>query len=203
MTVYLFSGTPGSGKSAHQAMIIYYAIKTHKPVIANFDIDRKAFKDSSSFFYVDNVYMSPTTLMKFAEIWFKNNKFHEGAIKVFIDEAQIMFSNRDWKNNAEWIKFFTQHRKLGMDVYLVAQNHEMIDKHIRSLVEYEVHHRKVNNVGWFGKLVSVICLGHPVFVAVTKWYGQRMRLGAEWFLGRKKFFNLYNTYKLFDNSQLD
>lgn len=203
MTVYLFSGTPGSGKSAHQAMIVYYAVKLGRPVIANYEINLDLFKDPSSFTYLPNELMTPQSLEEYARWYFSEHEFKEGAIKVFIDEAQIKFNSRDWRddgknNRNDWIRFFTQHRKLGMDVYLVAQFHEMIDKQIRTLVEYEVSHRKVNNVGWFGKLVSLLTFNHAVFVAVTRWYGQKMRLGSEWFLGRNKFYKLYDTYKLFD-----
>ena len=200
MTVFLMTGTPGSGKSAHMAMIIYYQLKLKKPVIANFDINREMFKDASSFVYLPNEYLTPDSLEEYARYYFSENEFREGRIKVFFDEAQICLGNRDWRaeDRKAWIRFFTQHRKMGMDIYIVAQFHEMIDKQIRSLVEYEVSHRKVNNVGWFGKLVSVVALGHPVFVAVTRWYGQKMRLGAEWFLGRNKYFRIYDTYKLFD-----
>lgn len=203
MTVYLFTGTPGSGKSVHQAMIVYYAIKLGKPVIANYEINTELFKDASTFTYLPNDYMTPQALEEYARWYFQDHEFGEGKIKVFIDEAQIKFNSRDWRddgknNRNDWIKFFTQHRKLGMDVYLVAQFHEMIDKQIRTLVEYEVSHRKVNNVGWFGKLVSIFALGHSVFVGVTRWYGQKMRLSSEWFLGRNKYYQIYDTYKIFD-----
>lgn len=203
MTVYLFTGTPGSGKSLHMAQIIYYQVKLKKPVVCNFEINTEIFKDSSSFFYAPNDCLTPENLERFARWYFgeQGNEFGEGKIKVFIDEAQIIFSNRAWneKGRKEWIRFFTQHRKLGMDVYIVAQYDEMIDKQIRALVEYEVSHRKVNNVGWFGKVVSLFTFGHPVSVGVTRWYGQKMRLSAEWMLGRKKYYRLYDTYKLFES----
>lgn len=201
MTVYLFTGTPGSGKSAHMAMIIYYALKLKRPVLANFEINTEQFERPDKFVYIPNEVLSPRAIEEYARFYFSSHEFGEGKIKLFIDEAQICFNSRDWKNNSEWIRFFTQHRKLGVDVYLVAQFHEMIDKQIRTLVEYEVSHRKVNNVGWFGRFVSLLTLNHAVFVAVTRWYGQKMRLSSEWFLGRKKFYRLYDTYKLFDPSR--
>lgn len=199
MTCYLFTGTPGSGKSAHMAQIIYWQVKLGRPVIANFEINTDTFEDASSFVYLPNELLTPASLEEYARWYFQDRDFGEGKIKVFIDESQILFNSRDWKNNGGWIKFFTQHRKLGMDVYLVAQFHEMLDKQIRTLVEYEVSHRKVNNVGWFGRFVSLMTFGHSVFVAVTRWYGQKMRLGSEWIIGRKKYYRLYDTYKLFDS----
>lgn len=201
MTLYLYSGTPGSGKSLHMAKDIYWHLKMHRAVICNFEINTQLFKDCDSFFYVPNDELNPERVMQICKEWFKDHKFKEGAISLYIDEAQTIFNSRaDWKTQerSNWVKFFTQHRKLGLNVYVIAQMHEMIDKQIRSLTEYEVHHRKVNNVGWFGKCVSLVMLGHPVTCAVTKWYGQRMRLGAEWFIGTSKYYRLYDTFKIFE-----
>ena len=37
--IYLYSGTPGSGKSLHTASVIYWTLKRGVPVIANFAIN--------------------------------------------------------------------------------------------------------------------------------------------------------------------
>lgn len=199
MTCFLYTGTPGSGKSLHMAKLLYWQIKMKRPCVANFDVNRDMFRDTSTFSYVPNNELTPEKLEQIAVEYFKDHEFKEGTLKLFIDEAQCIFSSRLWRETGRdaWIRFFTQHRKLGYDVYLVCQHHEMIDKQIRSLVEYEVSHRKVNNVGLFGKCVSFIFLGHPVVCAVTRWYGQKMRLGAEWLLGTRKYYRLYDTLKLF------
>lgn len=201
MTMYLYSGTPGSGKSLHMAKDIYWHLKMHRAVICNFEINTDMFRNCDSFFYVPNDELCPDRILEICRVWFHDHKFAEGSVSLYIDEAQCIFNSRsDWKTQerADWVRFFTQHRKLGLNVYVIAQMHEMIDKQIRSLTEYEVHHRKVNNVGWFGKCVSLFVLGHPVTCAVTKWYGQKMRLGAEWFIGTRKYYRLYDTYKLFE-----
>lgn len=197
VSVFLYTGTPGSGKSLHMAKSIYWAVKFNRPVVANFDINRSMFNDSKSFHYVPNDEMKPENLIKFAQSYFATQEFREGAIKLYFDEAQLMLNSRDWRNNKDWIYFFTQHRKFGYDVFLVCQYHEMLDKQVRTIVEYEVSHRKVNNVGMFGALVGICTLGHPVVVAVTKWYGQKMRLSSEWMIGTSKYYKLYDTYKIF------
>lgn len=199
MTVYLYTGTPGSGKSLHMAQQIYWHVRMHRPVIANFGINEDLFKDTRSFTEVDNADLTPKSLVEYAAQVFESQPFREGTIKLYIDEAQVIFGNRDWRaaDRAEWIRFFTQHRKFGFDVYIVAQNHEMIDKQIRSLVEYEVQHRKLNNSGFVGRLASLFLLGHPAVCAVTRWYGMRMRLSSQWMLGTKKYYSLYDTRKIF------
>lgn len=200
--IMLYTGSPGSGKSLAMATEIYWHVRMGRPVLANFEINTDMFKDASSFLYVPDEHWNPKTFEDFAKWYFRDHPFKESAIHIYWDEAQIKLNSRSWRDNQHWIPFFTQHRKLGYDVTLVCQHHEMLDKQVRSIVEYETNHRKVNNVGWFGKLVSVCCLGHPVICGVTRWYGQKMRLSANWFMGRKKFYRLYDTYKMFDSSAI-
>lgn len=199
MTIYLYTGTPGSGKSIHQAIDIYYHVKMRRPVIANFDINRSLFRDDRSFTLCENDELKPSFLEEYARDYWISRPVKEGAIKLYIDECSLIFSARDWgqRDRRDWIRFFQLHRKLGYDVFLISQMDTMIDKNIRGLVEYEVKHRQLNKVGWVGALANVISFGHPVVCAVTYWYGQKMRLSAQWMLGRKKWFRLYDTYKIF------
>ena len=60
----------------------------------------------------------------------------------------------------------------------------MLDKQIRSLIEYDVKHIKMNN-------------GFS-FLAVEKWYGQRMKLGSQVIWYHKRIAALYDSYALFD-----
>ena len=95
----------------------------------------------------------------------------------------------------EWVKFYSQHRKLGYNVILVAQNDRMIDRQIRALIEYEIKHRKANNFGTIGMFIPV-----PFFAAVNYWYGVRERIGVEFFTYKKKYSKLYDSYAIFDES---
>lgn len=200
--IMLYTGSPGSGKSLAMAMEIYWHVRMGRPVLANFEINTDLFNDASSFLYVPEEKWNPKTFEDYARWYFRDHPFRESSIHIYWDECQVRLNSRTWRDNQFWIPFFTQHRKLGYDVTLVCQHHEMLDKQVRSIVEYETNHRKVNNVGWFGKLVSICCLGHPVICGVTRWYGQKMRLSANWFMGRKKFYRLYDTYKMFDSSNI-
>lgn len=136
----------------------------------------------------------------------KNHKFaKENQSLVVIDEAQIIFNCRDFarKDRLKWIEFFCQHRKFGYNIILVTQNDRMLDKQIRSLCEYEIKHRKINNYGIAGILVSIT--GLTWFVAVEKWYGMQgadARLGATFFFYNKKYAKIYDSYKLFDKTNL-
>lgn len=198
--IYLYSGTPGSGKSLHQAKDIYNWLRRGKTCIANFDIDvSKIPKCKGNFIYLDNEYLRPETLIKFSKVYFSTHQFKEGRLRVYIDECQLLFNAREWNitGRKEWLSFFTQHRKYGFDIYLIAQFDRMIDRQIRSLIEYEVIHRKASNFGTIGTLVSLFTGGN-LFVAVTMWYPMKEKIESQWFRANKKFYSLYDTYNTFN-----
>lgn len=198
--ISLYSGTPGSGKSLHVAERIYDRIRFGKPVIANFDfaVDRIGGKHKGEFVFIDNLHLKPDFLRVYADQYFETHRFHEDRILCVIDEAQLLFNAREWNVNgrADWLSFFTQHRKYGYEIILVAQFDRMLDRQIRSLLEYELVHRKVSNFGIWGKILSAWSLG-KLFVAVKVWYPLREKVGAEWFLCKKKYYSLYDTYNRF------
>lgn len=202
--IYLYSGTPGSGKSLHQAIDIYWWLHNGHPCICNFEInldnikirDRKKLGE---FYCITNDVLRPDLLIKYSKLYFKDHKFKEGAIRLYLDECGIIFDARLWnsKGRKEWISFFTQHRKYGYDIYLVAQFDRMIDRQIRSLIEYEIIHRKVKNFGKWGFMINAAAAGQ-LFVAVKMWYPLKERISSEFFKGHKKYFELYNTLNTFD-----
>lgn len=204
--ITLYSGTPGSGKSLHLARYIHDRLVYDRcVVIANFEFNWQAIKEKKRgvFLSIDNDRMTPKRLIRFARdhdrVRFRDKRRKEGRYTLVIDEAQILFNAREWNlaNRAGWTSFFTQHRKYGYDVILIAQFDRMLDRQIRSLIEYEVIHRKVNNYGWFGKILGLLS-GGALFAAVKMWYPMKERVGAEFFLARKKYYSLYDTFKMFD-----
>lgn len=201
--IYLYTGTPGSGKSLHVAKDMYFRFSRnkYKNVIANFPINSNLVKNlkngKANFVYKDNSDLTVNFLVDYS---LKNHKKGvENQCLVVIDECQVIWNAREWqsqKNRLEWIKFFTQHRKLGYNFILISQNDRMIDRQIRALVEYEVKHRKVNNFK-IGKLFPF-----PLFAAISYWYGVNEKLSTEFFVYRKKwseFYDSYGTWELDDN----
>lgn len=198
--IYLFTGTPGSGKSLHMAKIILNRLnsrfikKENRNVIANFPINEK-YNNNGKFLCVENENLTPELLINYACANFELGK--ENQCLLAIDECGILFNARDWQKNLnrmDWIKFFTQHRKLGYEIYLIVQNDRYIDRQIRNLAEYQVVHRKINNFK-IGQLLPFSC-----FTAITYWYGANERIGSEIFSYNKKLGDLYNSYKLFDGA---
>lgn len=202
--IYFYSGTPGSGKSLHVAQDIYDYLRKGKKVIANFDINTgsiKGYRDGS-FRCVENYDLSPQYLYKYAvneHVCNAKGQMIEKQTMLVIDECQIIFNSRSWGNRdrMEWIRFFTQHRKYGYTIILVSQFDRLIDRQIRSLVEYEYKHRKINNFKAFGAILGLLS-GGSLFCYVIYWYGVSERIGCQFFRGKRKYYELYNSYKLFD-----
>ena len=158
--IYLYTGTPGSGKSYHVAKDIYFYLHYGSNVIANFGIDYERIpsrrkKPKGYFFYRDNVEITPEWLMDFGLLCHSRDgkgRIREGQTWLILDECQLMFNCRSWndRQRQRWNTFFTQHRKFGYQVILITQFDRLIDRQIRSLVEFEVKHRKINNFGTGG-----------------------------------------------------
>lgn len=200
--IKLYSGTPGSGKSLHLAKILYYRVKNSKTVtIGNFSLNLNNIKGrkKGTYLYVDNMRLDPNRLIEFSNLYRKHyGRIREGSFLLVIDESQILFNSREWqmKDRGAWLSFFTQHRKLGFDVILIAQFDRMLDRQIRALFEYQWIHRKCTNYGITGKILSVFC-GGSLFVCVKVWYPLKEKTGAEFFRYHKKYANIYDTYSMF------
>lgn len=198
--IFLYSGTPGSGKSLHASRDIYNKIKKQrKTVIANFNINDDVFnknkKGRGKFLYFDNSVLNVDLLVEYSRRYHKANK--ENQTLLIIDECQVFFNPREFtrSDRMKWNNFFSQHRKLGYNVILISQNDRLIDRQIRANIEYNIIHRKVNNFK-IGQLFPI-----KTFIAVTYWYGVREKLGIEFFIYRKKYgADFYNSFKMFDEN---
>lgn len=203
--IYLYSGTPGSGKSYHATFDIWQKLrrKDKNRVICNYQLSIPS-QFPGHFDYWDNSEITIDKLMSYAAE--HHRRGIEGQTLLVIDEAQCIFNSRDWNSGGgkvhlalkksdsrmDWIKFFSQHRHLGYNIILVAQSDKMLDKQIRMLIEYDVKHLKINN-GFFA------FLPFTCFLAVEKWYGQQMKLSSQVLRYRKKIAHMYDSYVLFDN----
>ena len=200
MAIKLYSGTPGSGKSLHSAKDIIDWVKAGKPVITNFEVDLSSYPKAIHT-YVEDDELTPDFLAKFSNSYFdgrKLSKKDEDTILLVIDECQLIFNSREYqkKDRKIWIKFFTQHRKLGYHVILIAQMDKMLDKQIRGVIEYEYIHRKLSNYGKAGKLLTIFLAG-DLFTAVQMWYPLKLKVGTQMFRAKKRYYRIYDSYVTF------
>lgn len=199
--ILLYSGTPGSGKSLHAARTICNWARSGSPIIANFQCDLSRYK-KADFLCIDNTQLTPEFLISYAQSKHEKTAFKEDSILLVIDECQLLFNAREWQKNgrAEWLSFFTQHRKYGYKIILIAQFDRMIDRQIRSVIEYEYIHRKMSNFGTWGKILSLFFGGNS-FIAVERYYPLNEKLHSEIFHARKRLYSIYNSYATFGSGE--
>ena len=165
--IQIIQGTPGSGKSAVCTVDMIEFLLSGGVVACNYSLVpgwhyklaerswkvrlglqdkdalaesywRRAFKIGT----VDTLYQLSDRLKEISKPS-KNGRMREGAGRLYLDEAQLLFNSRTWQKNKGFLEFFTQHRKLGWDVYLIAHSEDMIDSQIRYLIEYEARLRNL------------------------------------------------------------
>lgn len=201
--ISLYTGTPGSGKSLHLASLIRSRLlHSWGYIIGNFEINRRFVRNPDAYVELDNAELTPNRIVDLARNYWssRGEPIREGRILLVIDECQILFNSRNWQKTSRsgWIEFFTQHRKYGIDVILIAQFDQMVDKQIRSLIEYQYIHRKVSNFGIAGKIMSLLFLGR-LHVCVLVWYPIKERISSEFFVARPSLFRLYDTFKVWED----
>ncbi|MCB5712132.1 zonular occludens toxin domain-containing protein [Lactonifactor longoviformis] len=209
--IYFYSGTPGSGKSLHCAKMIDSWVKKGRNIIANFDINNefwktKRLKKKGQILCVDNSCLTVDGLIDFADNYHQRNtkgQIIEKQTLLIIDECQTMFNSRSWnaKGRSKWVIFFTQHRKYGFEVILISQNKDLVDKQIRGCFEYNYVHRNVKNFKVFGRILSLF-FGGNFFVVVVTWMMNGKKDHCEFLLNMKRYYSLYDSYRIFDTENL-
>lgn len=210
--ISLYSGTVGSGKSFHATDLGLQWVSKKKYVIANYPIKSpdawymriprvKQYFDNQQKYWIFADEITPEYLIaKSLEYgWFGK----ESQCLLQIDEAGIPFNSRDWATDKNrrmaWIKFLSLSRKLGYDIVLIAQHDRMLDRQIRSLLEYDVKHLKANN-SFFLRFLNIFKL--TLFMYVYKWYGTKQKANLRFGRYRKAVANRYDTMRLFNMDEL-
>lgn len=204
MTITLYSGVPGSGKSMCAARLMRYRLNGPypRPIIANFPLGPAAkVKRPEYFHYWDNQELTPDRLVRFARVWWDAapELFRENYITLIIDECQLLYNSRRWnrdKNRMDWLEFFSQHRKYGFRVILIAQSSKMIDNQFRQMIDDEVNCRKLSSCGIVGWLLSLPFLGRAV-IQVRYQFLSKERLGSEFCLISRRDMRMVDSYGTF------
>lgn len=102
-------------------------------------------------------------------VYTDDGSYSEGSGLLLLDECQLVFNSRKWDKNFQWIEFFTQHRKLGWNVILIAHSIEMIDSQIRPLAEYESRFRNLQKVRL--PVLGLPLSPYPLFLVIKRYAG--------------------------------
>lgn len=198
--ISLFSGTPGSYKSYHAVKEALTALKRGKNLITNFPLNFKnVIKRPIRGCYecVSNNELTVDYLISFACDHHK--KGLNSQTLVIIDEASIKFNSRDFNNHdrMQWINFFANHRHFNFDFILITQDHKMLDRQIRSLLEVEVKHRSLKQY----MLLGLILGSSGFFQTVEYWYPCKFKTQSLMNKFDKRIASCYDTMGLFVDSQ--
>jgi zona occludens toxin len=161
VSVTMYTGTPGAGKSYH-GLSEGLMWAERKWVVANFQITNPP----SNWLYVPDDEMTVPLLVAISRELSRRKVKGEAQILLVMDECGRVLNSRDFahKDRMAWVTFFSQHRKLMYEVVLIIQNDRMLDRQVRSMVEYEVRHLAMNK--WF----PFSLLPVKVFLCVNRWY---------------------------------
>lgn len=211
--IELYTGTPGSSKSLHAAGDIRDALNKRrgvdKPVIANFDVNLESVRRPQAFHYWPNSELTPGMLTDFADDFWESvdRPFSEDYLLLVLDECSLIFNSRNWQDKGrrnadgtargdsrmDWLEFLSQHRKYGYRIILIAQSAKMIDNQFRMLVENEVNHRKVSNMGLLGGIVGGLFRG-LLFMRVRYLFQTHERLGMQFSVANRRDMAMYDSY---------
>lgn len=194
MAIEIQQGTPGSGKSAVAVARAVAHLQEGGVVAANFSLvdgwpetvakrsllgrfsetirHERAAELHKRFLRVDSLKaikgIDPKEMAVGRHKTIKG-KFQEGQGLLLLDEVQLIFNSRKWEKNFEWIEFFTQHRKLGWNIILIAHDIQMVDSQIRPLIELESRFRNMQKVR-----IPVVGLPFspiPLFLVIRRYAG--------------------------------
>lgn len=200
-------GSPGSGKSAVAVARAILHLKKGGVVAANFSLidgwaeevasktllgkfsptyaKQKAISLHKRFYRINSLsaIKKINPVKESVDIYQDKGKYSEGSGLLILDEAQLVFNSRKWDKNFDWIEFFTQHRKLGWNVILIAHSIEMIDSQIRPLAEYESRFRNLQKVKW--PVIGLPLSPFPLFLVIKRYAG--LGAGASVIASRETF----------------
>lgn len=207
--IVLVTGPPGAGKSFYAVRKIGQALDAGKPVATNIDLAADATERVAR----ANVFrrVVPGRRARRADLLTRSvhvsSDLHEltrirlrgkgeGRGVMVLDEAGGWLNARDWNDPARKpvLEWFRKHRKYGWDVYLLVQDEEQLDKHVRKLFEYHVHLRNLRRMRLLG--VSIVPVN--LFLALWTWHGLQSTNVV-----RREVYRLSWHRHLYDTTQVD
>lgn len=214
MAVYLIAGRLGSGKSLSAVGRIRDALRAGKRVATNLNLNLAELGLGAR--RVDCVRLpDKPTGQELRALGQGNESYDESKNGLLVlDELASWLNARSWgdKHRQGVLDFFIHSRKLGWDVYLIAQSLGQLDKQLRdALVEYHVVCRRMDRLNIpilaglvrglsFGKLSGRLPRVHVGFVR----YGtdRDSILVERWVYRGVELFKGYDTRQRFMDREL-
>lgn len=165
--IRLVTGPLGTGKSYYGVRKAVQAIVNGKLVATNFDMQpdwveravrhghlfKNSVKMDERVERFQKRYVRITTMQELRELRVRPEEpwahelrpgqwvLKEGSLVVILDESHRWMNARSWSREGreELLEFFALARKLGMEIYLIAQRAENLDVQVRELFEDHIH----------------------------------------------------------------
>ncbi len=204
------TGQPGAGKTFYAVRLMVQALREGKYVATNVEMVQGWEDQAARFFSASSLKPGARNrrtvryrkaayvahgLPELSRLRLPGTGESRGI--VVLDEAHLWLNTRDWRDSdrKQAIAWFTQHRKLGWDVYLISQYAESVDRQVRALAEYEITLRNLKRARFFGVPVSPVNL----FLALWFWNGHhRLLHKREMYRLDRKLASLYETLAVHD-----
>ena len=214
MSVYLIAGRLGSGKSLSAVGRIRDALRAGRRVATNLNIDLEALGFGTK--RVDLVRLpDKPTGDELKALGQGNESYDESKNGLLVlDELASWLNARSWgdKQRQGVLDFFIHSRKLGWDVYLIAQSLGQLDKQVRdALVEYHVVCRRLDrlNVPFVAGLVRALSFGKlsghlpRVHIGFVRYGTDRDSILVErWVYRGNELFKGYDTRQRFMDREI-
>jgi len=196
MSIYVYGGLPGSGKSTKLARKALESLQNNEKIFkkygyrrktaVNFPLSRKL-KSKYKDYIIE--WSDPNEIMEFVDT------------DIFIDEIAIYFDAQNWADISQDVKKWLRlHRHYGIKIYGVAQDFDTIDVSFRRLVNelYMLYrlagtkepspHLPKSTLPWVWSLQKEV---DPIT------YGEKKEeykfIGTSWNLFRRKDFAIFDT----------
>ena len=119
--IFLYSGTPRSGKSLHVAERLYHLLRAGRPVVCNFNINLEPdpAERRDLFHYKSNLEITPEYLIQFSQEHFKGKRVKESPALI-VDECQLRSTPVSEQGRTTNGYLSLLHRHYGYDIILIA-----------------------------------------------------------------------------------
>ena len=172
MTMFLFHGKKGSGKTLNAVKCLYEKYKEGRTIYSNIHL---------------NFPHKPITKEVLNEI-LKQNFLSEAVI--FLDEVHTIVDCRRSMtgNSIKFGAFFTQSRKRNVDVIGTTQFIGQVDIRFRNNCDYFLEHKKI----YIDRKIQ-----NPKFIILVSWFDNMYNYLKPTFIkSPSDYFNLYDTNQI-------
>lgn len=189
--ITMICGVPGSGKSTALAWVAKKALsgKNRPIVLAGSKIADHHEHVLTNFPFPGASKLDFNTL----------GKVDYDDCLILIDEAMMYMDSRDFKNFSEYLKqFFSQHRKMNIDIILASQSYDDTDKKVRNLTVNLFHCVRLPFFSLF-RLTAI----EPFFDIKMDKIASGYEWGRSQIIWGKPLFKLFDSYQQIKETELE